>query len=60
MSQRLTGRNLAAVGITIIVCLTVLGVAAMHYGIDGAIFAAVVAAIVATGAGLGGYALPRG
>ena len=62
MSQekpRLTGSNLAAVLITAIIGLVGLGLMAMHAGIDGAVFAGIIAGVVGIAAGAGGFTIGR-
>jgi len=56
---KLTGPSLAAVLIIIVVCLTVLELGAMHYGVDGVAFSAIIAGIVGVGALATGRALPH-
>lgn len=56
---RLTGRNLTALAVVAVVCLTALGLMAMHQGLDGAIFASVVGAICIVAGGAGGFSIAR-
>ena len=56
----LTGRNLAALLIVGVCCLTIIGVVAMLTGVDGVLLASVVGGIAAVlGAGAGRLTLGR-
>lgn len=56
---RLTGWNLAAVGIVGMICLTALGLMALSQGVDGVLLAGVATGIGGIVAGLGGFIIGR-
>jgi len=47
---KLTGRNLMGVLIVVAICLTAIGIMAMHEGVDGTLLTALVAALSAIAA----------
>jgi len=56
---KLTGPSLAAVLIVIAICVTVIELGAMHYGIDGVAFSTVIAGLVGLACLATGRALPH-